>query len=120
MDHVKCKLCGAAHPLGGPHAWDKGGGSSAEERKPSKLRAEGSTPSRRSISSNSAPAADERLDGEAAGAKPLGKSPGRSPIPASTVTAAVPNKRGRPSTGFDKKAYQRELMRKNRAKLKSK
>ena len=64
-----------------------------------------------------------------AGWRPSFKSKPTDPVEPIEVAEAAPDgkiskkpavqaKRGRPATGFDKTAYQRELMRKRRARLK--
>lgn len=131
--HVVCKLCNTAHPLGGPHSWDKpsatkeqriaiadavvkaksGGGSSAVERRPSKPTVEGSTPSPRSKQT----AASPKAKGRPSRGKAL--SPDSVAALSPNGPAGTPKRRGRPSTGFDKKAYDRQKAAERRAARKA-
>lgn len=121
----KCRTCGVAHwgtcanhDARGAVADQFRGHSSEVEREVSTLGVAGSTPAGRSKSTALRKAvaraeavqqsAGERRDAVAADpdathATPAPKKP------------AAKKKPGRPATGFDKKAYQRELMRKRRA-----
>lgn len=125
-----CKLCGEAHPMGGPHSWDKPTPAIAK-------RAEGAKAAKAAIKSSagergSSPDRARAADATATPA-PISKKRLReiatipdSAIDTSDIPEVTPEQmakatlkrpRGRPKKGegFDKKAYQRELMRKRRA-----
>jgi len=94
MDLPLCKLCGDRHRLGGCPKYS----DPASER-------------RKWLQAMAGPARRESVETVA-------------PLPATPVTGTNPEttprkKPGRPATGFDKKAYQRDLMRKRRAAAKA-
>lgn len=107
MRHAKCRLCGAEHPLGGPHVWDK---ESTAARKD--VRSHGAL---EAASPRPRQDPDQEQRG-AGGDTPAGLVTGNQQAGTQAPSVDNKSKRGRPSTGFDKKAYQRELMRKRRAK----